>query len=63
MNRFDKSWAQLQHQSDDFVCIQPFAPKPIYKRKASLVRRIFKAMWLCATTNYRLSTAWAVAGV
>lgn len=63
MRNHDRSWAQLQHKSDDFVCIQPFAPKPINKRKTSLVRRIFKAMWLCATTNSRLSTAWAVAGV
>lgn len=61
MNRFDKGWADLNHQADDFVCINPFAPKPI-KVKRSLVGRILRAVWLWATTKYRLSTAWAVAG-
>jgi len=62
MNKHDKSWADLNHQSDDFVCINPFAPKPI-KAKRSFARRTLRAAWLWATTKYHLSTAWAVAGV
>lgn len=63
LSKFDKSWADLNHQCDDFVCIQPFAPKNINKYKRSLLGRAVKAAWLWATTKYRLSTAWTVAGV
>lgn len=62
LGKYDKSWAELNHQSDDFVCINPFVPKPI-KAKRSLAGRTLRAAWLWATTKYRLSTAWAVAGV
>lgn len=62
-NKYDRSWKDLNHQSDDIVCITPFAPKPAAKAKRGLLRRTLRAAWLWATTKYRLSTAWAVAGV
>lgn len=62
-SKYDKSWADLQHQADDYLCITPFAPKPAAKAKRGLLRRTLRAAWLWATTKYRLSTAWAVAGV
>ena len=63
MNKHDRSWADLNHQSDDYRCITPFAPKPVAKTKRGLLRRMLRTAWLLATTRYRLSTAWAVAGV
>jgi hypothetical protein len=63
MKRFDKGWADLNHQSDDYRCITPFSPKPVPKVKRGVFRRTLRAAWLWATTKYRLSTAWAVAGV
>lgn len=61
MNKYDRSWADLNRQSN-FLCITPFVPRPI-KAKRSLAGRAMRAAWLWATTKYRLSTAWAVAGV
>lgn len=62
MNKFDKSWAQLQHQSDDLFCLNPFAPKPI-KPKRSPMRRTIRTVWLFVTTKYSWTTSWHVAGV
>jgi hypothetical protein len=62
--RYDRGWAQLQHQSDDIACITPFAPKSKFNQyKRGFIGRVLRTAWLYMTTKYRLSTAWAAAGV
>lgn len=60
MNKFDKSWIEINQASNAIFCITPFSPQPLAKKRSGLAR-VLKAASLFVTTKYRLSTAWVIA--
>ena len=57
MNKNDKGWAQLNNPPRRPIGLKPKG----YLNKQNPLARFFKAMYLCATTNYSWSISWHVA--